>query len=78
MVMPSFLAALATLKMSDRILTLPESLARNFADAFGLKVFPLPLKLPKFEVSLIYHPRSERDPALSWFRENIRTLAREL
>jgi DNA-binding transcriptional LysR family regulator len=33
-----------------------------------MKVHPLPIRIPSFEVSLYWHPRVENDAANRWLR----------
>ena len=74
---PSFLAAPILVAHSDYVLTVPGRVGRVFAESLGLKVFPPPLKLPRFEVKQYWHERFHRDPANRWFRELIVSLFSE-
>ncbi|MHA0854383.1 hypothetical protein ACV094_21925 [Serratia nematodiphila] len=47
---------------------LPEQLARNHPLLQQLKP---PLAVPGFEMTMLWHERSHRDPAHRWLREHI-------
>lgn len=62
----SFSAALALARASDAIATVHE---RHTGSMFGgMHSFALPLPIPQFTVSLLWHPRSDGDPAHRWLR----------
>lgn len=61
-----FSAALALARASDLIATVHE---RHTGSLFaGMQSFPVPLPIPTFTVSLLWHPRSDGDPAHRWLR----------
>jgi DNA-binding transcriptional LysR family regulator len=62
--------ALALLRGSDLIATVPERYTQNLRD--GLHTFPLPFSLPDFTVSMLWHPRMDADPVHRWLRGCIR------
>jgi DNA-binding transcriptional LysR family regulator len=62
----SFSAALALARASDLIATVPERHTGNLRN--GMHSFPLPLAMPEFTVSLLWHPRLDADPAHRWLR----------
>jgi DNA-binding transcriptional LysR family regulator len=64
--LPQFLAAFATVAAGDTTATVPESLARTYARAFGLAVHPPPIKLPSFELAILRRGVEFPDPALDW------------
>jgi DNA-binding transcriptional LysR family regulator len=62
--------ALALSRGSDLIASVPERYTGNLRD--GLFSFPLPISLPEFTVSMLWHPRMDADPAHRWLRGCIR------
>lgn len=60
---------------SDHVAVLSERLAHAYAQPFGLRVFPPPLRLPPLKVQQYWHRRAEHDPALSELRRAIREAA---
>jgi DNA-binding transcriptional LysR family regulator len=47
---------------------LPERLVR---DNSALRVVEPPLDVPGYEIAMLWHERSHRDPAHQWLRETI-------
>lgn len=66
----SFSTALALARNSDLIATVPERQTQSLR--LGMHSFPLPISVPEFTVSLLWHPRLDADPAHRWLRECIR------
>lgn len=69
-VVGSFTAALALTRHTDLVATVPERHTGNLRQ--GLVSFDLPVKLPDFTVSLLWHPRQDADPAHRWLRGVVR------
>ncbi|MET3105891.1 DNA-binding transcriptional LysR family regulator [Oxalobacteraceae bacterium GrIS 2.11] len=67
-----FATALALARSSDLIATVPERHTASLRD--GMFSFPLPIPVPKFTVSLLWHPRMDADPAHRWLRACIRAV----
>lgn len=61
-----FAAALALARNTELIATLPERHSGNLRA--GLRTFPLPVAIPEFTLSLLWHPRMDADPAHRWLR----------
>lgn len=70
-----FSTALALARASDLIATVPERHTGNLRA--GMHSFPLPVPLPEFTVSLLWHPRLDADPAHGWVRGCIRDVCAE-
>jgi len=64
----SFLLAPVVVAETDFISTAPERLARRMAKRFALHIVPAPFQLPRFGLSLAWHPRFDDDPAHRWLR----------
>jgi DNA-binding transcriptional LysR family regulator len=65
-----FSAALALARTSDLVATV---YARHTGSMFaGMHSFPLPIPVPKFTVSMLWHPRLDADPAHRWLRGHLR------
>jgi DNA-binding transcriptional LysR family regulator len=65
---PHFLFVLSVLGRSDLVAMLPSHLVR---DSSALRVVAAPVEVPGFEMSMLWHERSHRDPAHRWLREHI-------
>jgi DNA-binding transcriptional LysR family regulator len=71
----SFSAALALARSSDLIASVPERHTGNLRA--GMHSFPLPVGMPEFTVSLLWHPRLDADPAHRWLRGCVREVCAE-
>lgn len=65
-----FATALALAEATDLIATVPERHTGNLRA--GMHSFPVPLAVPEFTVSLLWHPRMQADPAHRWLRGCVR------
>jgi DNA-binding transcriptional LysR family regulator len=65
-----FSIALALARDSDLIASVPERHTGNLRA--GLFTFALPVAVPEFTVSLLWHPRLDADPAHRWLRQCVR------
>ena len=61
-----FSAALALIRGSDLITTVPERHTRSLRT--GLHAFELPFDTPPITVSMLWHPRMDADPLHRWLR----------
>lgn len=75
---PSFVAVPPVVAESDLVATLPERLARRFAEALGLHIVKTPLALAPLRVALGWHERARHDPGHVWFRRLLTEVARRL
>jgi DNA-binding transcriptional LysR family regulator len=66
----SFSTALALARTSDLIASVPERHTGNLRA--GMHSFRLPVAMPDFAVSLLWHPRLDADPAHRWLRGCVR------
>jgi len=63
---PLFFPALAAVRDSRAIATLPKRIAMAYADAFGLSVARPPMPIRTFTVSAVRHRRNESSPLHLW------------
>lgn len=70
--LPAFLPALAAASTCGALVTLPSRIARTFANGFGLTLADPPLEIRRFEISVFWHRRNDRDPRTTWLREQLR------
>jgi DNA-binding transcriptional LysR family regulator len=75
LLLPNFLAAPHIVARSDLVVTLGERIAKTFAEQLPLRVLPPPVRLPGFEMSLIWHERMDADAGHAWLRRQIREAA---
>lgn len=69
---PHFTAALTLVAATDMVLTTARSLAERFAGGLGLALVEPPLPMAPYTVSMMWHPRTEHDPAQRWLRDLVR------
>jgi LysR family transcriptional activator of mexEF-oprN operon len=74
-VTPHFLTIPFLLRGLRAIATVPRRLAETCADMACLAVSPLPIEVEGFDVSMLWHARTETDPAYRWFRQLVRDAA---
>jgi DNA-binding transcriptional LysR family regulator len=65
-----FATALALARATDLIASVPERHTANLR--VGMHSFPLPVSLPEFAISMLWHPRLDADPAHRWLRSCLR------
>src|SRR5262245_57234435 len=53
---------------SDLLAVIPNRLAQAFVSHVPIKVLPLPISIPPFDIRIYWHERYHHDPALCWFR----------
>lgn len=68
---PHYVAVGHILHDSDLVATVPERLAQALLEPFGLSYVRHPAKLPEIAISLFWHGRYQKDPAISWLRSLI-------
>ncbi|WAS95822.1 LysR family transcriptional regulator [Nannocystis punicea] len=73
---PSFLMVPELVARSDMAALVPARLARDRADRLQLLEPPVPV--PGFAIAMVWHRRISRHPALTWFRDRVRSFARGL
>jgi len=65
---PHFLFLKSILASTDLVAMLP---SRLVGDSSGLQMVEPPVDVPGFEIAMLWHERSHRDPAHQWLREQI-------
>jgi DNA-binding transcriptional LysR family regulator len=66
---PHFVVVPLIVASTDLIVSLPSRMAEASSRVVKVKVHPLPIPLPSFEVSLYWHARVENDAANRWLRD---------
>ena len=65
---PYFSVAPLMIADTDAILTIPVRIANAFDDMSSLVEVPAPIEIERFRYYLVWHERTDKDPALIWFR----------
>jgi DNA-binding transcriptional LysR family regulator len=68
-IVPTFTAAAAVVASSDLVASLPDSLVEVLGPRLALRRVATPLGRIGTNISLLWHERTHRDPALRAFRE---------
>jgi DNA-binding transcriptional LysR family regulator len=66
---PHFVVIPLIVAGTDLMVSLPRHVADVWARLVKVKVHPLPISIPSFDVSLYWHPRVENDSANRWLRD---------
>ena len=74
---PHFSTALALVARTDLVLTTGASQAAVLGPAFDLEIRDPPLPMSPYEIAMLWHPRTEHDPAHHWIRALARQVADE-
>lgn len=74
---PYFAAARDLLLCTDSVMVLPERAAREHAGDGDLRILAAPAELGAYDHWLMWHTRSQRDPALAWLTGLLATLVEE-
>lgn len=77
MLVPHFTTVPFIVAASDLIATIPERLARQFAQ-LKLQVLPAPLNIPPFRLTALWHERFDGDAAHTWLRGLMGAIAGKL
>ncbi len=69
-----YYAACRVVEGTDLLLTMPENYARIIAERANIVILDPPAALPSIDVHLYWHQAYEKEPALVWFRDQLRAL----
>jgi DNA-binding transcriptional LysR family regulator len=69
-----FLTVVPLVAATDLVCTMPARIAHAHR-GHDIVVLEPPIVLPGFDVAMFWHPRRERDPAVRWLRDQLRTAA---
>jgi DNA-binding transcriptional LysR family regulator len=80
-VVPGYPDAMRLARQTDLIALVPRSclgnrLVNDHPSTSNLESFELPVPLPEFKVSAIWHPRVDADPAHRWLRDTVTSVCR--
>ena len=73
-----FMAAPFVAATTDMAVLMPERLAQHYRHGLGLAMVEPPLAIPDYTLSMYWHERSHKAPALQWLRELARRCAERL
>jgi DNA-binding transcriptional LysR family regulator len=70
---PSFLAGIDLVRQSNVLLSIPARLAQTYRGLLASRVLPVPS--PSFDVTLVWHARTDASRPHAWFRAFVRRLS---
>jgi DNA-binding transcriptional LysR family regulator len=78
---PGFPDAMRVAGNSDLIALVPRSslgnaFVKDQAAVLGVRSFDIPVRIPHFPISAMWHPRVDADPAQRWFRQQVIAVCR--
>jgi DNA-binding transcriptional LysR family regulator len=68
---PHFMVVLYLLPGTDMIACVAEKLARRLAPQLGLVILDMPVRVPAYDVCLVWNRRFDQDRGHMWLRETI-------
>ena len=80
-IVPGYPDAMRIARQSDLVAAVPRSclgntMACDHAATAGLAAFEIPLPVPEFKISAMWHPRMDADPAHRWLRDTVMSVCR--
>ncbi|NVD34586.1 LysR family transcriptional regulator [Marinobacter lutaoensis] len=70
-----YFAACRVIEETDLLLTMPETYARLLSEHARIAIMAPPAELPAIDVHLYWHTAYEREPALVWFRDQLKAIS---
>ena len=67
----NFMSVPAIVTDSDLLGLAPERLARVWARGYPIRIFDLPIAVPEFPFTMVWHLSREGDPGQRWIRDLI-------
>ncbi|MET2826820.1 LysR family transcriptional regulator [Mesorhizobium shangrilense] len=74
-IVPGYPDAMRIASQSELVAVVPLSCVGHAATA-GLESFDLPIPMPEFKISAMWHPRTDADPAHRWLRDTVMSVCR--
>jgi DNA-binding transcriptional LysR family regulator len=75
---PYFGTAVLAVRDTDLIATMPRRTAEIYARAARARIVPFPFKIGPISYLMAWHPSTDAEPALMWFREQLVDIFTEL
>lgn len=69
-----YYAACRVVEATDLLLTMPETYARIIAERANITIIDPPAALPSLDAHLYWHKAYDQEPALLWFREQLKAI----
>jgi DNA-binding transcriptional LysR family regulator len=75
---PYFGSSIIAVQNTSPIATVPRIAAKQYTCKARVRILPSPLKFVPARILMVWHPSTGREPALQWFRGQVRDVARQL
>ncbi|HDZ38181.1 MAG TPA: LysR family transcriptional regulator, partial [Marinobacter sp.] len=69
-----YYAACRVVEATDLLLTMPETYARIISERASITTLNPPTDLPSLDVHLYWHKAYTQEPALIWFKEQLKAI----
>ena len=76
--LPFFSPAIPAVANTDMVLTVPRRLALAFTQSGSVRWMGAPPEIRGFNYDMMWHQRLDDDPAHGWFREQVRSLGKQM
>ena len=73
-VTPHFASLPLLLKQLPLFATVPQGLVASWREHYDLQAAPVPVSMPDYELSLLWHHAQHDDPANQWLRDRVRSV----
>jgi DNA-binding transcriptional LysR family regulator len=78
LVVPNFLSAPWIVASTDLVFALPLRIAEHFVRIAPLKIVPIPIDFPTYDLLMVWHSLQDKEPAHAWLRQEIIDICREV
>jgi DNA-binding transcriptional LysR family regulator len=75
LIIPNFLPAPWIIANTELLLSVPLRIAEQFVRLAPVKILPVPIDLPTYDLIMLWHPRQEKEPAHQWLRQELLKIA---
>lgn len=78
LVVPNFLSAPWIVANTDLVFSLPSRIAEHFVRLAPLKILPIPIDFPTYDLLMVWHSLRDKEPAHAWLRQEILDICRNI
>jgi DNA-binding transcriptional LysR family regulator len=75
---PYYGAAVLAVRGTDMIATMPRRPAETYAQVARVRIVAHPFNVPRIRYLIAWHPSTNAEPALVWFRQQLADIATKL
>lgn len=78
LVVPNFLSAPWIVAGTDLVFSLPLRIAEHFVRLAPLKIVPIPIDFPTYDLLMVWHSLQDKEPAHAWLRRTITSICHDI